>query len=91
MKEREVTTSGQDPQTKKLTYEQLEQLCSQLDQQARALKIQLTQSVNIFKRLDYLFKILENRDCFEISYTEEVAKEIKEIMTVPEEEKEETK
>ena len=92
MKEKEVTTDGQVPQTKKLTYEQLEQYCSQLEQQARMLHQRLQETANVFRRLDYLFKILENQTCFSPSYIDDVVKEIQEIMTIPEEENtEETK
>lgn len=92
MKEKEVTTGGQDPQTKKkLTYEQLEQFCSQLEQQARALHQRLQETANVFRRLDYLFKILENQRCFDPVFIDKVAAEIQEIMTIPEEENTETK
>lgn len=91
MKEKEVTTGGQAQQTKKLSYEQLEQICSQLDQQSRALKYQLEQTANVFRRLDYLFKVLENKDCFDFSYVQTVADEIKQIMTIEEPSEEEVK
>lgn len=84
-------TGGQAPQNEKLSYEQLEQLCSQLDQQARALQFRLEQSVSVFRRLDYLFKVLENKECFDFQYTQEVADEIKQIMTIEEPKEEETK
>lgn len=85
-----ATTGGQAPQTEKLSYEQLEQVCSQLDQQARALQFRLEQTASVFRRLDYLFKVLENERCFDPSYVQECADEIKQIMTI-EEPKEETK
>ena len=47
---------------KKMSYEQLEQIAHQLSEQARKLYSQLQQSnmTNMFKRLDYLFKVVEN-------------------------------
>lgn len=44
----------------------------------------------IFKRMDYLFKVIEvNNTHFPVDFVEKCAKEIMEIMTVPEEESKE--
>lgn len=50
----------------KLTYEQLNDACSQLYQQNQYLQNQLKQAnlTNMFKRLDYLFKVLEYNTVF---------------------------
>ena len=77
----------------KMSYEQLEQIAHQLSEQARKLYSQLQQSnmTNMFKRLDYLFKVVENGHMFKQDFLEKCIAEIEELMTVPEEvEKEET-
>ena len=77
----------------KMSYEQLENIAHQLSEQARKLYSQLQQSnmTNMFKRLDYLFKVVENGHMFKQDFLEKCIAEIEELMTVPEEvEKEET-
>ena len=77
----------------KMSYEQLEGIAHQLSEQARKLYSQLQQSnmTNMFKRLDYLFKVVENGHMFKQDFLEKCIAEIEELMTVPEEvEKEET-
>lgn len=51
---------------KKLTYEELEQMCHNLGEQSKILyqKLQGANMVNIFKRLDYLFNVINNSDTF---------------------------
>ena len=76
-----------DERPKKLSYEQLEQVAHQLSEQARQLYSQLQKSnmTNMFKRLDYLFKVVENGHIFKQDFFEKCIAEIEEIMTVPEE------
>ena len=71
----------------KMSYEQLEQIAHQLSEQARKLYSQLQQSnmTNMFKRLDYLFKVVENGHMFKQDFLEKCIAEIEELMTVPEE------
>ena len=71
----------------KMSYEQLEQVAHQLSEQARQLYSQLQKSnmTNMFKRLDYLFKVVENGHMFKQDFLEKCITEIEEIMTVPEE------
>lgn len=71
----------------KMSYEQLEQIAHQLSEQARQLYSQLQKSnmTNMFKRLDYLFKVVENGHMFKQDFLEKCITEIEEIMTVPEE------
>ena len=86
-----VTKETERPE--KMSYEQLEQIAHQLSEQARKLYSQLQQSnmTNMFKRLDYLFKVVENGHMFKQDFLEKCIAEIEELMTVPEEvEKEET-
>ena len=46
----------------KMSYEQLENVAHQLSEQSRQLyaKLQEANMANMFKRLDYLFKVVEN-------------------------------
>lgn len=61
--EKSMANTEEKPQMEeqKLTYEQLNEACSQLYQQNQYLQNQLKQAnlSNMFKRLDYLFKVLE--------------------------------
>ena len=77
----------------KMSYEQLEQIAHQLSEQARQLYSQLQKSnmTNMFKRLDYLFKVVENGHMFKQDFLEKCIAEIEEIMTVPEEVEEDNK
>lgn len=97
MEEKEVTMSGQDPKTtdekKEMTFDELKNIATQLAQQNRALQArvnelmeQLDQVGGIQARLHYLFKILENRSAFgDPDYIITVCEEIKNIMTIKEE------
>ena len=81
--------------TEKMSYEQLEQVAHQLSEQARQLYTQLQKSNlnNMFKRLDYLFKVAENGNVFNKDFLDKCINEIENIITVPEEvveEKEDT-
>lgn len=75
-------------QSQKLSYEQLEQVAHQLSEQTRQLYNQLQRSNlnNMFKRLDYLFKILENNHMFKQDFLEKCINEIEVTMTIPKEE-----
>ena len=77
----------------KMSYEQLENIAHQLSEQARKLYSQLQQSnmTNMFKRLDYLFKVVENGHMFKQDFLEKCIAEIEELMTVPEEAEEDNK
>ena len=79
-----VTKETERPE--KMSYEQLEQVAHQLSEQARQLYSQLQKSnmTNMFKRLDYLFKVVENGHMFKQYFLEKCIAEIEEIMTVPE-------
>lgn len=74
-------------QPQKMSYEQLEQVAHQLSEQARQLYGQLQKSnlSNMFKRLDYLFKVVENGHMFKQDFLDKCIKEIEDIMTVSEE------
>ena len=76
-----------DERPEKLSYEQLETVAHQLSEQAKQLymKLQAANMSNMFKRLDYLFKVVENGHIFKQDFFEKCIAEIEEIMTVPEE------
>ena len=71
----------------KMSYEQLENVAHQLSEQAKQLymKLQDANMNNIFKRLDYLFKVVENGHMFKQDFLDKCIAEIEELMTVPEE------
>ena len=88
-------TTKETKGTEKMSYEQLEQVAHQLSEQARQLYTQLQKSNlnNMFKRLDYLFKVVENGNIFNKDFLDKCINEIENIITVPEEvveEKEDT-
>ena len=80
-----VTKETERPE--KISYEQLENIAHQLSEQNKQLymKLQATNMSNMFKRLDYLFKVVENGHMFKQDFLEKCITEIEEIMTVPEE------
>lgn len=86
-------TAKETERPEKMSYEQLEQVAHQLSEQARKLYSQLQQSnmTNMFKRLDYLFKVVENGHMFKQDFLEKCIAEIEELMTVPEETEEDNK
>ena len=81
------STTKETEQPQKMSYEQLEQVAHQLSEQARQLYSQLQQSnmTNMFKRLDYLFKVVENGHMFKQDFLDKCIIEIEEIMAIPEE------
>ena len=99
MEEQKTKIVEMQPATKKtekpekMSYEQLENIAHQLSEQAKQLymKLQAANMDNMFKRLDYLFKVVESGHMFKQDFLEKCIAEIEELMTVPEEvEKEET-
>ena len=84
----EPTTEAARPE--KMSYEQLENIAHQLSNQAKQLyaKLQEANMVNMFKRLDYLFKVVENAHAFNEAFVAKCVAEIEDLMTVPETEEE---
>ena len=80
-------TTKETERPEKMSYEQLENIAHQLSEQAKQLymKLQAANMSNMFKRLDYLFKVVENGHMFKQDFLEKCITEIEEIMTVPEE------
>lgn len=76
---------AEEPQ--KMTYEQLEQVAHQLSEQAKQLyrKLQEANMINMFKRLDYLFKVVENKDSFNGAFVQSCVDEIQDILTISDE------
>ena len=97
MEKKEVEFKKSEVSKDKLTYEQLENVCHQLSEQSRTLyqKLQEASMENFFKRLDYLFKVVDNAIAFTSrGYQDFISKCVEEIVTsmqIPEPEEEETK
>lgn len=74
----------------KMSYEQLENIAHQLSNQAKQLyaKLQEANMVNMFRRLDYLFKVVENAHAFNEEFVNKCVTEIEDLMTLPENEEE---
>lgn len=103
---KEVKMASQEEKTQKLSYEELNQACAELSQQNQQLReyaqklykqMQQMDMAYQFKRLDYLFKVIETANSNKLwQFSEEFInmafKEIEETLTIPEEEekKEET-
>ena len=77
--------TGKGPK-KKLTYEELENVCHQLSEQSRRLyqRVQESDLTNMFKRLDYLFAVVENSKHFPDDFTTKCVKEIMDTLTIEE-------
>lgn len=84
---KEIKMEVTPKEKEKLSYEQLENVCHQLSEQSRSLyqRLQEANMTNMFKRLDYLFAVVENREGFPKDFVDKCVKEIVDTMTVPEE------
>lgn len=87
-KKKVVEMKPQMQRPEKMSYEQLEGVAHQLSEQNRQLfaKLQELNMTNVFKRLDYLFKVIENGHMFEQHFLEKCIAEVESLMTVPEQE-----
>ena len=72
----------------KMSYEELKMALDQAAVQQRQLISQMANMnyTNVFKRLDFLFKVLEHKDSFNSDFVINCSEEIEQILTVPEEE-----
>lgn len=90
MEEQKKTTREKltEQRPEKMSYEQLENVAHQLSEQNRQLfaKLQELNMANMFKRLDYLFKVVENGHMFQQDFLEKCIAEVESLMTVPEQE-----
>lgn len=99
MEEKKEKTNVQETKKPaKLTYEQLEEAARQISQQAEAifkenqqLKAALQQASvsNLYRELDFRFKVLENADMFSTKFLDMCIRNIEDTMTPKPEEKEE--
>lgn len=90
--EQENASRQDEQKQQKLTYEQLNDACQQLFQQNQQLLRQLKEQnmVNMFKRLDYLFKVVEFADTFkDADFVNGCLDEIKGAMTIDDKESKE--
>lgn len=87
-KKKVVEMKPQMQKPEKMSYEQLENVAHQLSEQNRQLfaKVQELNMTNVFKRLDYLFKVVENGHMFKQNFLEKCITEIENLMTVSEQE-----
>lgn len=78
------TKAPEQPQ--KLSYEQLQNIAGQLQQQNIQLRRALEQSnmENMFKRLDYLFKVVATPHIFSDEFVAMCVTEIEKAITIPE-------
>lgn len=85
------TAPKREEKKQKLSYDELNDACAQLYQQNQHLTMQLQQAnmVNMFKRLDYLFKVIEFSDVIkDAEFINACIAEVREAMTVDTGEKE---
>ena len=87
-KKKVVEMKPQEQRSEKMSYEQLENVAHQLSEQNRQLfaKLQELNMANVFKRLDYLFKVVENGHMFKQDFLEKCIAEIESLIEVPEQE-----
>lgn len=81
-------------ENKKLSYEELNEVCMRLEQQNQYLvrELQKANLTNMFKRLDYLFKVVEYSHSFgDAEFVGNCIEEIKGAMTINTEEDKEEK
>ena len=81
-------------ENKKLSYKELNEVCMRLEQQNQYLvrELQKVNLTNMFKRLDYLFKVVEYSHSFgDAEFVGNCIEEIKEAMTINTEEGKEEK
>lgn len=66
----------------KLSYEELDNLCVRL-----CVQLQQSKMGNVFKRLDYLFKVLQLENVFkDPEFIGNCAQEVKDLISIPKEE-----
>lgn len=89
-KEKVVEMKPQVQRPEKMSYEQLENVAHQLSEQNRQLfaKLQELNMANMFKRLDYLFKVIESGHMFKQDFLEKCIAEIESLITIPKQEEE---
>lgn len=83
-----INENANKAKKEKMSYEELENIAHQLSEQSRVLmqKLQEANMSNMFKRVDYLFKVLEFENMFSDSFIDKCAQEIQDMISIPEEE-----
>lgn len=86
----EENKNQETEQPKELSYEELKNVAAQLQHQNEQMRnaIMKLDYTNTFKRLDYLFKVVEFSIQFPDDFVTNCINEIVDMMTVKEEEKE---
>lgn len=86
-KEKVIKMQPEVERPEKMSYEQLENVAHQLSEQSKQLYMQLQNAnmSNMFKRLDYLFKVVEHSHMFKLDFVNKCINEIEDFMTIPEE------
>ena len=74
----------QENNTEKLSYEDLRNVCAQLESKCRELAKQnfKLQQSQFLVRLDFLFKVVEKKDSFDSVFVRDCIAEIKDTMTI---------
>lgn len=91
VKKAEMKAIQGNKEENKLSYEELNNVCVQLEQQNQYLVRQLQQAnlTNMFRRLDYLFMVLQHASTFnDDNFISSCVEEIKEAMTIDKSEEE---
>lgn len=85
MEEKKETQAPEQP--KQLSYEELRNIAGQLQQQNMQLRKALDEVnyTNMFKRLDYLFKVIEQAHMFPDEFVGKCSQEIIAAIAIPEE------
>ena len=78
--EKKVSANAQVMEEKKYTEAELNAACGQLYQKLMK-EIQMRDMTNMFKRLDYMFKVIENRNCFSDGFVNDCIQEIEVALT----------
>lgn len=78
--EKKVSAKAQTVEEKKYTESELNAACGQLYQKLMK-EIQMRDMTNMFKRLDYLFKVVENKNCFSDGFVSDCIQEIENALT----------
>ena len=90
-KVKSAASAQKSAQSEKMSYEQLENIAHQLSEQVKQLYVKLQEAnmANMFKRLDYLFKVVENGTMFDPDFLNKCIDEIENVMMPKEEPSEE--
>ena len=86
-KNSEQKTSETPKRNEKLSYQELENIARQLDEQARTMyqELQKSKLENYFTQLNFLFKVLDHPDLFPEKFVSKIVDRIVKEMKVDEE------